>query len=69
MWSNLTKNSTSKHLLSDQNLYRFESELLGYSGLTKDEITVKMVKVDEFDGKDVFMRTFIFGNEGTSLKK
>ena len=69
MWSNLTKNSTSKHLLSDQNLYRFESELIGYSGLLKDEITVKMVKVDEFDKKDVCMRTFIFGNEGTSLKK
>ena len=62
MWHNLTKNSTSKHLLSDQNLYKFENELLGYSGIPREEITVKMVKVDEFDGKDVFMRTFIFGN-------
>jgi hypothetical protein len=69
MLTNLTKNSTSKHLLSDKNLYRFENELLNYSGIPRKDINIKMVKVDEFEGKDVFMRTFIYGNEGTSLKK
>ena len=69
MWNNLTKTSTSKHVLSDQNLFRCESELLKYSGVPMSEINIKMVKVDEFEGKGVFKRTFIFGHEGTSLNK
>ena len=69
MWNNLTKNSTSKHILSDHNLYRCENELLKYSGIPLSEISIKMVKLDEFDGEGVFKRTFIFGHEGTSLNK
>ena len=57
------KCSSSEFDLTDENLYAAEAEVLKFSGLPQNQIELKNVKVGEFDGKDVCMRTIICGDQ------
>lgn len=55
--STLTTKSTSKYLLSDSNLYRREREVLEFAGIPMNFIQSLNVRVDDYDGKPVYIRT------------
>ena len=65
---NLKKESTSKYILSDKNLYLLENDVLELSSLPRNKIIVKNIKVGEWlnpktkEIENVNCRTFICGN-------
>ena len=63
MGQQLTRRSTSKHIISEKNLFRFEQNLLEFSNLADGELVTRNVQVGAFDDKPVYMRTFIFGHD------
>ena len=55
--------SSSIYTRNKQNLEATEKAVLLHSELPEDQILAKDVKVAEFKGKDVNIRTVIFGDE------
>jgi cephalosporin-C deacetylase-like acetyl esterase len=56
---NLTKKVRSKYILSDSNLYKFEKAVLMQSGVESKNIQALNIKVDEFEGSPVNVRTIV----------
>jgi hypothetical protein len=65
---NLQKESTSKYILSDKNLFQLENAVLELSSIDRNKILVKNIKVGEWlnpktnEVENVCCRTFIYGN-------
>jgi hypothetical protein len=66
--STLTTKSTSKYLLSDSNLYRQEREVLEFAGIPMNFIQSLNVRVDNYDGKPVYIRTQLIDVRSSSEK-
>ena len=71
----LKKESTSKFILSDKNLYLLENDVLELSSIPRNKIIVKNIKVGEWlnpktkETESVCCRTYICGNSGPSINK
>ena len=50
---------SKKHKLTKENLEKAEERLLDHNGLGREEYLVKDVKVSEFQGEDVCIRTIV----------
>ena len=59
---NLTDKVQSKDILKDSSLFHWETELLNFSGLSKDQIVQINIEIASFDNKTVNIRTLILGD-------
>ena len=73
--TDLRKESTSKYILSDKNLFQLESELLNFANIPREEIIIKNIKVGDWLNpktktlEDIYTRSFICGHTTKSLNK
>lgn len=66
MGAEITKESTSKYILNEKNFNRIARETLEFSGIDKDEIVMKKIKVGSYVNKngeeeDINKHTIIVG--------
>ena len=66
---NAMDESTSKYILDEKTLQYLEMQMLLCSGLPRDQIQQKDVKVGHFEGQDVTIRTIILGDPSAFSSK
>ena len=55
-------NFNPKYELTDENFRKCEFDVLTLAGIPMDQIQFKNVKVGEYNGKSIFIRTIICGD-------